>query len=388
MPTQLSHLWNQRHIRHLIINLVVGGAAGTVAIYVVATLLINFLDIDFLRAPYGSPDGSAILPELYIDAADTRWLGILKGAGNTLSVVLLAIALASVLGLFIGVARLTGNPIVSLTGKLYVETFRNLPLLLIMFFFAFAAFRELPQIEAGAGWSGVAYISNRGLAAPWPHTANQLWWVWVLVLAAAVVAGWVVRSRRLLREEETGESLHHNSWGAAVFLGIALVSYVALLFPIRLSFPEITQTDTGFFGYEGGNILRLGYFSALISLSLYFAAFIAEIVRGSIQAIPPGQREASSALGLSPYQQLTLVILPQALRIMIPSLNNEYQNTNKDSTLAHTIAYGEIVLISNRIVNNAGNLLQTYFFIFAMFAITNITISIVMNQINRRVQVK
>ena len=197
-----------------------------------------------------------------------------------------------------------------------------------------------------------------------------------------------MRRRRTARELETGESTHPNAWGAGVFAAIAVSSYAALLFPVRGTLPEVAESAAGFYSYTGGALLGLGYLSALVSLTLYFSAFIAEIVRGSIQAIPHGQVEASASLGLSAYQRFSLIILPQALRIMIPSLNNEYQNANKDSTLAHAIAYGEIVLISNRIVNNAGNLLQTYLFIFFVFVVTNLLISLVMNTINRNVQIR
>ena len=125
-----------------------------------------------------------------------------------------------------------------------------------------------------------------------------------------------------------------------------------------------------------------------MALALYFTAYIAEIVRGSLQAVAHGQTEASVSLGLSAYQRFSLIILPQALRIMLPSLNNEYQSANKDSTLAFAIAYGEIVLISNRIVNNSGNLLQTYMFIFIFFVLTNLIISLIMNTINRNIQIR
>ncbi len=388
MRQYLTGIWYKNRFRHMIINLAVGSAAGVVAIYLTYSIVANFFDFDFLFGPYGSPDRSSIFPWLNVEAGDPRWLGILKGGGNTISVVVFAIAISSLLGLLIGVARLSSNPIVNRIGKLYVESFRNLPLLLIMFFFAFAVFRGLPQIEDRAGWSGVLYVSNRGLAVPWLEAANGLWGFWLVALIIAGAAGLLERGRRTRRENETGQSLHHNVWGTAVFVLIGAASYAALLFPVRVTLPEVTQAASGFFAYEGGNVLRLGYVSALISLSLYFSAFIAEIVRGSIQAISRGQSEAAAALGLSAYQQLSLIILPQALRIMIPSLNNEYQNTNKDSTLAHAIAYGEIVLISNRIVNNAGNLLQTYFFIFLMFVLTNLVISLIMNTINRNVQVK
>ena len=176
--------------------------------------------------------------------------------------------------------------------------------------------------------------------------------------------------------------------GRIRLLAIAVGSYVALLFPVRVTLPDVVQSESGFYAYASGNHLGLGYLSALVSLTLYFSAFIAEIVRGSIQAVPRGQIEASASLGLTAYQRFSLIVLPQALRIMIPSLNNEYQNANKDSTLAHAIAYGEIVLISNRIVNNTGHLLQSYLFIFFIFVITNLIISLIMNTINRNVQIR
>lgn len=382
-------IWYRSRYRHLLVNIAVGGGAAAFVFYVANSIYAaNFFDFDFLFEPYGSPDRSSIFPALNVEAGDPRWRGILKGAGNTLSVVVFAIAFSSAIGLFVGVARLSTNPLITRLGKLYVELFRNLPLLLIMFFFAFAAFRELPLIENRAGLDGIFYISNRGLAVPWLEAGNSLWPFWLLVLGIGAAVALTVRSRLNQKENETGQSTHHNAWGAAVFALIAVGSYIALALPVRITLPEVTQAASGFYSYANGNVLKLGYASALISLSLYFSAFIAEIVRGSIQAIPRGQSEASAALGLSAYQQLSLIILPQALRIMIPSLNNEYQNANKDSTLAHAIAYGEIVLISNRIVNNEGSLLQTYFFIFVVFILTNLVISLLMNTLNKNVQVK
>ena len=388
MKERLRDIWYKKRSRYLAVNLTVGTIAGVVAAYVVYSIIVNLFEFDFLFGPYGSPDRSSIFQILDVEASDPRWLGMLKGAGNTLSVVFIAIALASLLGLALGVARLASNPVVNWLGKLYVELFRNLPLLLIMFFFAFAVFRQLPKIEDRAGLGGVFYVSNRGLAIPWLQTAHELWWLLPVALAAGAAAAWAVRRVRLNREVQTGATLHPNAWAISIFVLVGVISYAGLLLPVRLTFPEVTQSESGFFTYTGGNQLGLGYLSALLSLSLYFSAYIAEIVRGSIQAVPRGQAEASASLGLSAYQRFSLIILPQALRVMIPSLNNEYQNTNKDSTLAHAIAYGEIVLISNRIVNNSGNLLQTYIFIFLVFVITNMIISAIMNTINRNVQIK
>ncbi len=388
MKQILKNIWFRNRSRSLAVNLIVGAVAGIIAGYFVYSIAVNLFDFDFLFGPYGSPDRSSIFVQLDVEASDARWVGILKGAGNTISVVFFAIVLSSLLGLAVGVARLSTNPMVTRLGRVYVELFRNLPLLLIMFFFAFAVFRSLPRIEEKAGWDGVLHISNRGLAIPWPETTHSLWWLWLVLVVVGLVAALLVRRVRMRREDLTGETLRPNTWAVAIFLVIGVGSYAALLAPVRVSLPEVTQSASGFFGYTGGNLLGLGYLSALVSLTLYFSAFMAEIVRGSIQAVPRGQTEASASLGLSAYQQFTLIILPQALRTMIPSLNNEYQNANKDSTLAHAIAYGEIVLISNRIVNNSGNLLQTYLFIFFVFIVTNLVISLIMNTINRNVQIK
>ena len=388
MKQILKNIWFRNRSRSLAVNLIVGAVAGIIAGYFVYSIAVNLFDFDFLFGPYGSPDRSSIFVQLDVEASDARWVGILKGAGNTISVVFFAIILSSLLGLAVGVARLSTNPMVTRLGGVYVELFRNLPLLLIMFFFAFAVFRSLPRIEEKAGWDGVLHISNRGLAIPWPETTHSLWWLWLVLVVVGVVAALLVRRVRMRREDLTGETLRPNTWAVAIFLVIGVGSYAALLAPVRVSLPEVTQSASGFFGYTGGNLLGLGYLSALVSLTLYFSAFMAEIVRGSIQSVPRGQTEAAASMGLTAYQQFTLIILPQALRTMIPSLNNEYQNANKDSTLAHAIAYGEIVLISNRIVNNSGNLLQTYLFIFFVFIVTNLVISLIMNTINRNVQIK
>ena len=344
MKQILKNIWFRNRSRSLAVNLIVGAVAGIVAGYFVYSIAVNLFDFDFLFGPYGSPDRSSIFVQLDVEASDARWVGILKGAGNTISVVFFAIILSSLLGLAVGVARLSTNPMVTRLGGVYVELFRNLPLLLIMFFFAFAVFRSLPRIEEKTGWDGVLHISNRGLAIPWPETTHSLWWLWLVLVVVGAVAALLVRRVRMRREDLTGETLRPNTWAVAIFLVIGVGSYAALLAPVRVSLPEVTQSASGFFGYTGGNLLGLGYLSALVSLTLYFSAFMAEIVRGSIQSVPRGQTEAAASMGLTAYQQFTLIILPQALRTMIPSLNNEYQNANKDSTLAHAIAYGEIVL--------------------------------------------
>ena len=257
MKERLRDIWYKKRSRYLAVNLTVGTIAGVVAAYVVYSIIVNLFEFDFLFGPYGSPDRSSIFQILDVEASDPRWLGMLKGAGNTLSVVFIAIALASLLGLALGVARLASNPVVNWLGKLYVELFRNLPLLLIMFFFAFAVFRQLPKIEDRAGLGGVFYVSNRGLAIPWLQTAHEMWWLLPVALVAGAGAAWAVRRVRLNKEVQTGATLHPNTWGISIFVLVGLVSYAGLLLPVRLTFPEVTQSESGFFTYTGGNQLGL-----------------------------------------------------------------------------------------------------------------------------------
>ena len=135
----------------------------------------------------------------------------------------------------------------------------------------------------------------------------------VVALLVAGGAGWLVRARRMRAEALTGESLRHNTWGVAVFVLIGGVAYAALQFPVRWTLPGIVESDAGFLAYAGGILFGLGYISALVSLTLYFSAFIAEIVRGSIQAVPRGQTEASASLGLSAYQRFSLIVPPTSV---------------------------------------------------------------------------
>ncbi len=258
MMQTLQTLWYRGRTRTLIVNAVVGVAAAFVALYVAYSIISNLFDFHFLFGPYGSPDRSSIFSILEIEASDSRWLGMLKGAGNTISVVVFAVALSSLLGLLVGVARLAGSPMISRLGGLYVETFRNLPLLLIMFFFAFGLFRELPGIDTRTGVERVFYVSNRGVAVPWLEGAHDLVWLWLIALAAGIAAGAWIRARRSAQEADTGQSTHPNAWGASVFLAIAVGSYVALLFPVRVTLPDVVQSGAGSTPTPAGTILGWG----------------------------------------------------------------------------------------------------------------------------------
>ena len=370
-------------MQHRVVNAVVSVAAIAFFGYLIAYLIRQDFRYDFISLPFATDISGGLFK---IASSDFVWVAALKGVGNTIALVGIGIVISSIIGLLVGVARLSRNPLLAGLARLYVEVLRNVPLLVLMFMFAFVIFASLPSIATQAGIPGLIYFSNRGIAVPQLTAAGGLWWVWVLLAVAALVGS--TRLGRALRQREsaTGRKTYSRLIAFSAWLLFALVSFLALGRPIRVAGPMIDQTSL-FPSYSQGAILSLGYVSALFAISLYFGGFIAEIVRGSIQAIPKQQTEAAEALGLSAPQRFVLVILPQALQIMIPALNNEYQNANKDSSLAHLITYSEVVFVAIQVANNRGHFVELFIGVFVVFVLLNLLISSTMNLLNKAVRV-
>ena len=368
--------------RHLLVNILSAVPASAFLVYFVWFLVQKEFRYDFLIQPFNSDVTGGFLK---LQSSDFVWVAALKGVGNTLMLVGLSISIASVLGLFLGIMRLSTNLLLRGIARVYVEILRNVPLLVLMFLFAFVVFAKLPGIQEAAGIKGLILVSNRGVALP-EFVFAPFAWVWLLVLLLIVFG--VVMFWRWLNEiqDETGKRNFGFFWSVLLLIILGFLSHRLMGKPVQVLSPVLDVTSL-FPSYSQGFVLNLGYLSALLSLSLYFGAFIAEIVRGSIQAIPREQSEAAESLGLTSAQRLQLVILPQALRIMIPSLNNEYQNTNKDSSLAHFITYAEVVFVALQVANNRGNLIELFLGVFLIYVVLNLIISSVMNLINRLVQV-
>ena len=373
----------EQKLSYRVINVAVGIAVISFAGYVIAYLLRQDFSYDFLRLPFATDIGSGFFK---IASSDVVWIAALKGVGNTVILVALGIVIASVIGLFVGIARLSKNPLLSGMGRIYVEIVRNVPLLVLMFLFAFVVFAGLPGIGEQAGIPGILYFSNRGIAVPELVVNNGLWILWVIVLIAAAVGAVFLRRFLYRREMATGTRTYGRVVAGLAWLLVAVLSHILLGGPLVLVGPIVDQSGLFPF-YSRGSVTSLGYISALLAISVYFGAFIAEIVRGSVQAIPKQQSEAAASLGLSSAQSLVLVILPQALRIMSPALNNEYQNANKDSSLSHLITYSEIVFIAIQIANNRGHFIELFLGVFMVFVLLNVLISLAMNLLNKMVQV-
>jgi len=315
----------------------------------------------------------------------SRWSAYWTGVWNTVRLILVGIALATVIGIMAGVARLSSNWLVSRLATVYVEVFRNTPLLVQLVFWYTAALLPLPPISRAMDLFGAFYLSNRAVVVPWATTRDGLT-TWLAIVAVAVVVAWLVRRWRIAVEERMGRPGRENTIALAVFIALTVGGFIATGRPLEFQSPDLVVPERGVPRILGGMSMTPEFAALLFALSIYTAAFIAEIVRGAIQSLPHGQTEAAQAIGLTGGQRLTLIILPQALRVMIPPLTNQYLNLTKNSSLAVAVAYPELVSIGRTLINNAGNAIPVFLLIMATYLAMSLVIAVLMGLLNRRVQ--
>jgi general L-amino acid transport system permease protein len=331
------------------------------------------LSFDFLqqRAGFGIKEGIEYSPN------ESFFRAFRVGVVNTIAVSAVGIVLATVLGLVIGVARLSPNWLVRRLAQAYVEVIRNIPVLVQIIFWYVAVVLALPVIGGGLSIGDVAFLSNRGAAIPWLR-AEPGAGAFGLVLLGGLAAAAIVWRWRTRVNERTGAPARRVVTTAVVFLAVAAAGFLATGAPLSADVPEAQR-----FGYEGGFQVSPEYTALLLGLVIYTAAFIAEVFRGSIQAVPRAQKEAAEALGLTAGQQLRLVVLPQALRIAIPPLTSQYLNLTKNSSLGVAIGFPEIVSVSSTIINQAGRATQMLLLVMATYLALSLAISSLMNALNR-----
>jgi general L-amino acid transport system permease protein len=334
-------------------------------------------DFRYLRQPSGFA-----IPDSDFRSSQSIFQALLVGAQNTAKVAFLGILLATVLGIVVGVARLSTNWLVRRTAALYVESLRNIPVLIIIIFWWAAVFLNLRPFDEGSDVLGILSISNRGLVLPWVERSGSVAvFLGVLALTAAAIA--VVIRWRTQRFDATGEPHHRALWGAGVLLlGVAL-GYLASGRPFTLSLPEPAR-----FGATGGLNLSPAFGALLIALVLYTASHIAEIVRGSILAVQRGQSEAANALGLSGFQRMRYVVLPQAFRISVPPMANQYLNLTKNSSLGIAIGYYEMTRITGISISQGGPAPQAILVLMLFYLAFSLFIALVTNVINQRLEIK
>jgi general L-amino acid transport system permease protein len=376
-------LWRDVRVLRLAFQVLFLGAVAALLLYLYTTGLGNLRRLGiptgfgFLQQPAGFRiAGSDFRP------SQTVFDAVFVGVRNTVLVSALGIALATVLGILIGIARLSANWIVRRAAAVYVESLRNIPVLIIILFFYLAVFLRLPPIGEAVEWADVLVLSNRGLVVPWlDATAGTALFLVLLLVAAAVAAAVVVWRTRVF--DLTGRPHRRVLWGAGTFVVLGAVAYVAGGAPLALSLPE-----RGDLGTEHGLALSPEYGALLAGLTLYTASHIAEIVRGSLLAVPRGQTEAANALALSGVQRLRFVILPQAFRIMIPPLANQFLNLTKNSSLGVAVAFPEVTRIMRIAIGQAAPAPQSVAVLMLVYLTLSLIISLVANLVNWRVTLR
>jgi general L-amino acid transport system permease protein len=300
------------------------------------------------------------------------------GLANTLRIALAGIVLSTVLGVLIGIARLSTNWLVRTAAKAYVEIIRNIPLLVIVVFSYLALFLRLPRIEDAVELPGWLVVSVRGVVVPWFDTDSS-WIAFIAVMIVGVAVAWAVARWRRRVAERTGRPSWPALWAVAAFAVVAIAGYLAFGAPIEVTGPDLQERQV-----IGGITMAPEYAALLFALVIYTASHIAEIVRGSIQAVPKGQHEAATALALGPAQRMRFVILPQALRIGVPAIGNQYLNLTKNSSLAVAISYFELTKVTEVSVANRAPAVPSFALLLVLYLILSLLLSAGINLVNRR----
>lgn len=301
------------------------------------------------------------------------------GLLNTLLLAFCGIIAATILGVIVGISRLSKNWLIARMALVYIEIFRNIPLLLQIFFWYFAVLRALPAPRNSMNFMDSVFFNNRGLYLPSSILEEGFslvgWAFAIAIIAVVVIARWARK-----RQEQTGQQFHTVFVSVGILVALPLLAMIVTGFPLSWEIPVLKG-----FNFVGGTVIIPEFMSLWLALSVYTASFIAEIVRAGIQAVDHGQTEASYALGLQSGPTLRLVILPQALRVIIPPLSSQYLNLTKNSSLATAIAYPELVSVfTGTILNQTGQAVEIISITMAVYLSISLGISMMMNWYNAK----
>ncbi|MES2949782.1 MAG: ABC transporter permease subunit [Pseudomonadota bacterium] len=333
---------------------------------------------DFLTSAAGFDIGESLYP---FDSGEAYWRAFLIGLTNTLRVAIVGIILTTVLGTLIGIGRFSRNALVRGLCATYVEVFRNIPILLQLLMW-YLLFTELLPVSTEPLTLGPLFLSKGGLNFPIPIWAHGHGWAACGVLAGLALA-WLQRQRAVRAFERTGQPSSMFWVPLLIVLVAGVVGWLLGGAPTELDIPK-----QGEFAIENGGSLTPEFLSVLLGLTVYTAAFVSEVVRSGIQSVAAGQAEAASALGLSRGQEMRLVMLPQALRVIIPPMTNQYLNLTKNSSLAVAIGYPDVVSIANTAINQTGRAVECISVIMLVYLSTSLATSLLMNWYNARAAIK
>lgn len=380
-PPKSTHWsWRSKTFRGIVYQLLAIAMIGLLVWVLAHNTLVNMRNrgiqsgFDFLFSTAGFDIGEHLIP---FDSGQAYWRAFLVGLLNTLRVAVLGIILTTILGTLLGVGRFSRNALVRGICTTYVELFRNIPVLLQLLMWYLMLTQFLPD-NFDPMRVGSFFLSKGGINFPMPIWATGHLWA-LLGLVAGVFAGWLYRRWALRTFEQTGVPRSMFWVPLLVTLLCGVVGWLLGGAPADMDFPVKGQ-----FSIEHGGAITPEFLAIWLGLTFYTAAFVAEVVRAGIQSVPAGQEEAAAALGLGKGQSMHLIVLPQALRVIIPPLTNQYLNLTKNSSLAVAIGYPDIVSITNTAINQTGRAVECIAIVMLIYLTTSLSTSILMNWYNAR----
>jgi len=379
-----TSFWNDPAVRSVVFQVLAIGGVVAFFLYIVNNALTNMeaqgisTGFGFMNARAGFGIIQSLIP---YDETYSYGRTFLVGLLNTVLVAVLGIIMATILGFIVGIGRLSKNWLIARLAALYIEIFRNIPLLLQMFFWYFAVLRTLPTPRESMHIGEAVFFNIRGLYLPEPMTESGFGAVWMAMLVSiAVIVGLVKYEKK--RQLATGHTFPLFFPSVGILIGLPLLIYFITGSPLHFEYPELKG-----FNFRNGIVVIPELMALLLALTIYTATFIAEVVRSGIEAVPHGQTEAASALGLSNSQRLRLIVVPQAMRVIIPPLTNQYLNLTKNSSLATAIGYPDLVAVfAGTTLNQTGQAVEVIFMTMAVYLTLSLATSALMNWYNKRIK--
>ncbi len=381
-PPAKAAFWNDPQVRAIFFQVLVLGAVIGGGVYLVNNTIANLerqgiaSGFDFLERTAGF---SISMTLIEYSEENTYGRAFLVSLINTLVVAVIGVILATIIGFIVGVARLSNNWLIAKMAAVYIETLRNIPLLLQLFFWYFAVLRTLPSPRQSVTLFDSFFLNKRGLYSPAPIFEEGFGLITAAFVVAVVAIVFMVRWAKK-RQQETGQQFHTFYYSLALLIGLPLLAAVVTGFPLSWEYPELKG-----FNFRGGMEIIPEFAALVVALATYTASFIAEIVRAGILAVSHGQTEAAGALGLRRGPTLRLVIIPQALRVIIPPLTSQYLNLTKNSSLAAAIAYPDLVLVfAGTALMQTGQAVEIIAITLGVYLTISLLISAFMNWYNKK----
>lgn len=381
-PPKVS-FWNDPKIRSALVQVIMVLVVGFFVYEIVDNTITNLTKRN-ISTGFGFLNKSAgfdLIQSLVVFTSESSYSqALIAGFLNTLLVSIIGIFLATLLGFIIGIMRLSKNWLVSSIATLYIETIRNVPLLLQMFVWYGVVLKSLPGPREAINISDMFFLSNRGLNMPDTIFGDRAW-LGLVGLIAGIIGAIVLRGWARARQVATGQPFPYVLTGIAMILVLPFLGLVVAGWPITFDYPVL-----GGFNFSGGTVIIPEFMALLVALSFYTASFIAEIVRAGIQAVSHGQSEAAHALGMRSGITTRLVVIPQAMRVIIPPLASQYLNLTKNSSLAVAIGYPDLVATGGTVLNQTGQAVEIVMIWMVVYLSLSLLTSSFMNWFNSRMK--